>query len=650
MKKAFALACIILCSCAALPKKEPGLKLVDNKKPEAVILISQKASHCAKKASKALIKYLEQISGAKLKEIKIPQNPKITLEKLTGGKNAILIGDNRFVRLAGIKTQDLPNDGFIIKTQGKSLIIAGKDGKNYCDNYRYCTDSAGTLYGVYRFLEYLGARWLNPSELGTIIPHKSSIEIPSLDIKDSPYFKYRHIGYGSYSWARKLGAGGDRDPWSTMHTVSINLKKKYGKSHPEYFLKDPNGKTSSQADFKNPELVKIVTDMAKKHFDSKQLKGQKYFLILPLDGKACMETDTEYITSAIENIANKLKKEYPECKIVHCPYSNFVKPPKKERKLPENMSILLAFSRARLFPPNTAEDYYKVISDWQKFQPAEICFCRYNGERLKMSPALIPQFIGKDIKKLKEMSETGKTPITGEMNFVSLKTDSEFAWWEFINEYVAAKMLWNPDLNVDDIIKDYCQKMFGPAAEDMEEFLEICEAAYLAPEERDFFKPDTVLKLENLIKDAKEKTKATEYAKRVEYFSKGIEPLRCMRKKLLSSNIQTPENGEKRKPIHHYSFDENEGAIAKDKIAQQTGAINNAERIDGISGKALRFSGDKSFVKLPPIELKDADYSFEAWIKPEKMEKGTQYIFGPESWERRMLAIEYLYATEATQN
>ena len=43
--------------------------------------------------------------------------------------------------------------------------------------------------------------------------------------------------------------------------------------------------------------------------------------------------------------------------------------------------------------------------------------------------------------------------------------------------------------------------------------------------------------------------------------------------------------------------------------------------------------------------MKDTDYSLEAWIRPQKMEKGIQYIFGPAAWERQMLAIEYFYST-----
>ena len=360
--------------------------------------------------------------------------------------------------------------------------------------------------GVYHFLESLGVRWFYPLEVGTIIPRKKTIKVPYGEMTKNPYFHYRHIGYRNFTWARKIGAGGDRDIWSTRHTVSIKLKQ-YKELHPELFLKDANGERSVQADLNNPQVIEIMTDMAKKRFNSDIPEGTKNFLILPLDGKACWDASSEYVTSAVEKVAKKLKNEYPQYKVVHCPYNNFLEAPEKVRKLPENMALLLALKRSYLFSPDTERNYYRIIKGWQKFHPAAIYFCRYNGERLKMSPALIPHVISRDIKTFKKISETEGVPIQGEMNFVAITPNSEFAWWEFINEYIAAKMLWNPDLNVDNLLDDFCEKMFGPGAKEMREFLDICEKSYLDIEQRDFFKADTILKLEKLLDKARKKNR-----------------------------------------------------------------------------------------------------------------------------------------------
>jgi hypothetical protein len=45
-----------------------------------------------------------------------------------------------------------------------------------------------------------------------------------------------------------------------------------------------------------------------------------------------------------------------------------------------------------------------------------------------------------------------------------------------INFYVLAKLLWNPEQNVDEIIDDYLRHGFGPAAEPMRRYFTLLEA------------------------------------------------------------------------------------------------------------------------------------------------------------------------------
>ena len=95
-------------------------------------------------------------------------------------------------------------------------------------------------------LEQLGVRWFYPTDLGTVMPNNRTITVGPLNMADAPYFAYRHVGYGeanAFRWYRRIGAGGDRDVWSTRHTYeSIGFHRKYGKTHPEYFVVDRAGR------------------------------------------------------------------------------------------------------------------------------------------------------------------------------------------------------------------------------------------------------------------------------------------------------------------------------------------------------------------------------------------------------------------------
>jgi alpha-glucuronidase len=75
----------------------------------------------------------------------------------------------------------LDEDGFLIKTAGSKLLIAGGKEK-------------GTLYGVYQLLEnYLGCRMY--SSKVQLIPENPSIWITGIDDIQEPAFAYRELHF-----------------------------------------------------------------------------------------------------------------------------------------------------------------------------------------------------------------------------------------------------------------------------------------------------------------------------------------------------------------------------------------------------------------------------------------------------------------------
>src|SRR5438045_3016201 len=66
-------------------------------------------------------------------------------------ERAILIGPSKHVDALGVKLdkEKLGNDGFVLKTVGKHLVIAGPGPR-------------GSMYGTYDVLEKLGVRWFTP--------------------------------------------------------------------------------------------------------------------------------------------------------------------------------------------------------------------------------------------------------------------------------------------------------------------------------------------------------------------------------------------------------------------------------------------------------------------------------------------------------
>ena len=107
------------------------------------IVVADDASPSTKHGAEELQKFLKEITGVKLPIISDRQPP---------GPKEIILGDNAHLRTLGL-TIDVPrlgNEGYVIRTVGDRLVIAGGQLR-------------GNMYGVYGFLEdHLGCRWFAP--------------------------------------------------------------------------------------------------------------------------------------------------------------------------------------------------------------------------------------------------------------------------------------------------------------------------------------------------------------------------------------------------------------------------------------------------------------------------------------------------------
>ena len=84
-----------------------------------VEIIVQEATPLIEFAASELADYLNVVMGVR---------PEIR-KSASGDVFSIYLGDGAETRKAGIKTDDLPEEGFVIRRRGKQLFIAGLDSK-----------------------------------------------------------------------------------------------------------------------------------------------------------------------------------------------------------------------------------------------------------------------------------------------------------------------------------------------------------------------------------------------------------------------------------------------------------------------------------------------------------------------------------------
>ena len=140
-----------------------------------------------------------KLAALEMKDVlsRVLGTPVPIVNKIDPAKATIILGTNEWSKAAGIDVSSLKTDGYIHKTSGNRLYIAGMDSSHSID---HCVWSRffkrGTLMGTYAFLEkYAGCRFYFPGELGEIAPRKASVDVPALDFRDAPAMADRKYGY-----------------------------------------------------------------------------------------------------------------------------------------------------------------------------------------------------------------------------------------------------------------------------------------------------------------------------------------------------------------------------------------------------------------------------------------------------------------------
>jgi len=175
MSNSLALCIALVASAGASVGSVHAMTLAKNSKTDYCIVVGADAIAPEKTAAKELSRYLKQVTGA---EFSIREESKVK-----PSAPQILVGPSaRLKKLAaGVDWKALGHDGIVIRTVGNKLLLAG--GR-----------TRGTLYAVYSFLEdTVGCRWWTGTE--STIPHKPTLNIPTLNVTYTPKLRYREAFY-----------------------------------------------------------------------------------------------------------------------------------------------------------------------------------------------------------------------------------------------------------------------------------------------------------------------------------------------------------------------------------------------------------------------------------------------------------------------
>lgn len=433
------------------------IQITKNGKPTARILSENTTADST--AAVLLQNFIEKISDARLP---------ILSATMPSKKNDIIIGKG--------STEGLTEDGFRLRTsKGRLYISSGGD--------------KGSIYGVVTLLEKLGVNYYGFEEY-TLTP-TTSVKIPSIDIAENPAFRYRQ----SQSYALKdpiyrmwMRLEEPRDEFAAglwVHTFDHLLPSGvYGAEHPEYYSYI-NGKRrpgkASQWCLSNPEVFEIVSARIDSIFEANPDKNM--ISVAQNDGNhtyctcelcsAVMEREGSPSGIYIEFL-NKLAKRRPDKQFSTLAYLFTMQPPKHVKPLP-NVNIMLCDIDAKREVPLTdnlsGRDFVKALEGWSNI--SDNIFVWDYGINFDGYLAPFPNFpiLQKNIRLFHDHN--------AKMHFSQI-AGSRGGDFSEMRTYIVSKLMWNPSLDTDSLMRSFMNGYYGAAAPYLYDYEKLLEGGLLA--------------------------------------------------------------------------------------------------------------------------------------------------------------------------
>ncbi len=459
-------------------------EIIKNGESRYHIVTSQAASSAERFAATELQKYIYESTG-----VCIPYFS----DRCPRRGEEILVGmpprDTRNL----IDLDGLGEEGFVIQTLPTGDIAICGEG------------SRGTLYGVYRFLElYLGFRCFR-RDIEKIDSHDELI-LQETKIREIPAFEYReaYIRYafdGNFASKNRLNSNlaqvsveqGDHTNFYNFHHSFDDLvpTKKYFDTHPEYFSEIDGVRTgNTQLCLTNPEVLRIATEQVFEWIAENP--HCRVFSVAQNDNKnpcncAACRAQTEQDGSHagpmlrfVNAIAREVAKAYPDVLIHTFAYQYTRNVPKNVRPEP-NVIVRLCnieckhnkpFAQLALDEENPAFDFMKNIREW-----SQICdhlylwdYCTNFRNYLQPFPNLFTMS-----ENIRTYRDCGIKGVLEEGNF----SYGGGAALDDLKSYVIARLLWNPDCDINALIDEFTEGVYGKGGTYIKEYIrKISEAVH----------------------------------------------------------------------------------------------------------------------------------------------------------------------------
>ncbi|MBR4664556.1 MAG: DUF4838 domain-containing protein, partial [Lentisphaeria bacterium] len=419
--------------------------------------------------------------------------------------------------VARFAEKNLNQPGIFVGIRPQGIELNADERKEFCG--KHVTDTQlflfgnknakrlhGTMFAVYDFLEKeCGVRWLWPGELGTVVEPQqpktlkngTEIFVPPFERRLTNSFHYG-VNYLSAANRRELSGWMDHQKVGEslftrgsgfQHAFGALMpREKYGKEHPEYYslvsperwVGDPKpDKPTRRNDWtrhgtwqlctSNPDVRRIIAEKIAAD------KSGAVRSISPNDGYGfcecpeCIKQDgerkvlhmvgttpvydlTNRMYDFAEDIAKQVKKLNPDARIGMFAYSIYDGVPDRKIEFPGNVYLSFCYMVAYLNREQEEALGRKLTGlagTGARVIGREYWACHYMLD----FPLSHSRKIDRNLKLLHKLNAGGIYGSPGKA-FAPRATDI----------YILTKLAWDPTLKREDILRDFCNKGFGPKA------------------------------------------------------------------------------------------------------------------------------------------------------------------------------------------
>ena len=461
------------------------VNLVRGGQAVGAVVIPVNAPPSVRRLADDFIAIVARSTGAKLSLYLDTQTSEIA-----AAANCVFLGACQQTAAAGLRLADLAAETYQLTFQGSSVFILGEPAREILRPGTKADpwfDSDPMRWAVNHILfDELGVRWLWPGHLGTYVPKSPDFSIPAIERTYRPRLKMRTLVIATMRRPAEQGVraealewvsnheGGERDDIPLAHGFN-DWWEKYHVSHPDYFAQPPKGVAQRPARYvklslSNPKVLDQIVE-------NYEAAGKpKYWNVTPNDGSGFDISDAVRawdippnqpimdIWTAQANLTaryvkwwnmiyERLARVNPDVELVTMAYSCYRASPPPERPLNAKAIVGIVPS-------------YRAFDVWEGWaSQADELILRPNWGHYGANGPHLP---------LKEFAAYMK--FAYEHKMVGFYLDSILGFWgtQGVNYYLFARLMVDPNLPVDTIVKEYASA-FGAGAPKIEEYIRLWE-------------------------------------------------------------------------------------------------------------------------------------------------------------------------------